>query len=48
MMEPYNPAYLMDIGTEMNAIPTYILIKLAAVRNQDDLRAAMASGVRCL
>ena len=37
----------MDIGTEMNAIPTYILVKFAAVRNQDDPLFFLVSGVRC-
>ena len=38
----------MDLGTDMNAIPRYILMMLAAVRYQGDARAFFALSVKCL
>lgn len=37
IIEPYKPASLTDLGTEINEMPTYILIKFAAVKNQVDV-----------
>jgi hypothetical protein len=37
MMAPYKPASEIDLGTDINAIPKYIFITLAAVRNQGEL-----------
>lgn len=48
MIAPYIPAWEMLLGTEMKAIPTYNLIKLAAVvSNPEDLNALFL-GVMCL
>ena len=46
-MEPYRPASPMDLGVEINAIPKYIFIRLAAVMNHGDVLLRLVSGVRC-
>jgi hypothetical protein len=47
MIDPYKPACSIDIGTDMKAIPTYILVRFAAVKNQEEPLFFLVSGVRC-
>jgi hypothetical protein len=36
IIAPYKPASEMDFGTDMKAIPKYIFMTLAAVKNQGE------------
>lgn len=48
MPAPIRPAYAIACGTAINAMPTYILIILAAVSSQFVVLTFLDSGVRCL
>jgi hypothetical protein len=48
MPAPIRPAYATACGTAINAMPTYILIILAAVSSQFVVLTFFVSGVKCL
>ena len=45
---PIRPALEMDFGVDINAIPTYIFVKLAAVKYQGEVLIFLVPDVKCL
>ena len=45
-MAPYKPACWIDLGTDIKAIPTYILVRFAAVKYHADPLNFFSLGVK--